>query len=120
MSARLVSIEGIRGAGKSTLASWLAHELRARGVAVVQTKEPGGVGGDPAGELIRQLLLDPAYQLDPVAEMLGFELDRARTYNAIVAPALAHQRWVISDRHYFGTIAYQGFGRGVEDRKSVV
>lgn len=114
MTARLISIEGIRGSGKSGLAAWLAEQLEASGIRVVRTKEPGGREGDATGQAIRSVLLDRGHAFEPMAETFGFEFDRARTYEAFVRPALERGEWVISDRHHFGTIAYQGFGRGVD------
>jgi dTMP kinase len=61
------------------------------------------------------MLLDPARygELTPISQMLGFELDRAITAASLIGPALTRGEWVVSDRHHFGTIAYQAFGGGV-------
>lgn len=113
MSGRLITFEGIGGSGKTTIAARAADWLRHRGVDVLETKEPGGLrAGTPAGLLLRATLLERA--LDPLAQVFGFELDRAITSLTLVHPALDAGRWVVSDRYHFGTIAYQGFGEGID------
>lgn len=117
MSGRLIAFEGIAGSGKSTLARRTAHWLRDQGLVVLETKEPGGtLTGTPAGVALRGVLLDHARypDLPPLAQVLGFELDRAITTLTLVAPALARDQWVIADRHHFGTFAYQGHGAGMD------
>ncbi len=114
MSARLIAFEGIGGSGKTTVAGRIAAWLRREGIDVVETKEPGGTrAGTAAGKVLRAILLTRT-NLDPLTQTLGFELDRALTSLNIVRPALGEGKWVVSDRHHFGTIAYQVYGEGVD------
>jgi dTMP kinase len=87
----------------------LAARLQARGEDVVEVREPGGT---PLGEQIRELLLDSA-RVDPWAEALLFAAQRAQLVRDVVAPALGRGAWVISDRTYYSSIAYQGKARGL-------
>ncbi len=105
--ARFVAFEGGEGCGKSTQAARLAERLRA-----VLTREPGGT---PAGARLRELVLDPATPaLDPRSEALLMCADRAQHLAEVVRPALAAGRHVVSDRSAYSTLAYQGFGRGLD------
>jgi len=105
-----VALEGIEGAGKSTIAERAATWLRARGSEVVTVREPGGT---TAGERIRQILLDPATDLGPWGEALLFAAARAQLARERVGPALEDGAWVISDRSVYSSLAYQGGGRGL-------
>jgi dTMP kinase len=105
-----IVIEGPEGAGKSTLASALADRLREAGHDVVPVREPGGTG--PA-ELARQALLDPSSELDPETELLFVAAARAHLVQAVIRPALAAGRTVVSDRYDLSTMAYQAAGRGL-------
>ena len=108
----LVTFEGIEGSGKSTHLRHLAAHLRASGRAVVETREPGGTAG---GEAIRRLLLGPeAVPLAPVTELLLYCADRAQHVAAVIRPALAAGQIVLCDRFSDSTIAYQGYGRGLD------
>ncbi len=106
---RYIALEGGDGSGKSTVAAALAARLRARGVEVVTVREPGGT---PLGEAIRGLLLD-SERLDPWAEVFLFAAQRAELAREVVEPALEGGKWVISDRSYYSSIAYQGRARGL-------
>jgi dTMP kinase len=106
-----VSIEGGEGAGKSTVLAAIATLLGERGFEVVSTREPGGT---PAGEAIRALLLDPASQLVPEAELLLMMAARAQLVRESIRPALARGAAVLSDRFTDASYAYQGGGRGIE------
>jgi dTMP kinase len=106
-----VSIEGGEGAGKSTVLAAIATLLGERGFEVVSTREPGGT---PAGEAIRALLLDPASQLVPEAELLLMMAARAQLVRESIQPALARGAAVLSDRFTDASYAYQGGGRGIE------
>ena len=109
---RFISFEGIDGAGKSSqIATAVAH-LRARGVEVVQTREPGGT---PLGEKLRELLLHDAMHLETEA-MLMFAARREHLA-ALITPALEAGRWVVSDRFTDATFAYQVGGRGLDRDK---
>jgi dTMP kinase len=110
-AARFITLEGIEGAGKSTVARALQAELTRRGCDVLLTREPGGT---PLAETLRELLLHRGGErISPEAEtLLMFAARAVHTDNAI-RPALAAGRWVICDRYTDATYAYQGAGRGV-------
>jgi dTMP kinase len=91
------------------LSAALAARLGAAGDEVVEVREPGGT---PLGEQIRQLLLDSGH-VDPWAEVLLFAAQRAQLAREIVEPALDRGAWVVSDRTYYSSIAYQGAARGL-------
>lgn len=101
--AKLIVIEGPDGAGKSTLQRGLAAKLAAEGVAVVQSREPTN---GPHGTALRQAALSK--RLAPEQELELLLLDRRTHVEDVIAPALARGAWVILDRYYFSTIAYQG------------
>lgn len=107
-----ISFEGIDGSGKSTQARRLATALRAEGRTVVEVREPGGTR---LAESVRALLLDPASEITPRAELLLFSAARADLVDRIIAPALERGDTVIADRFFDSTTAYQGAGRGVAD-----
>ena len=107
-----ITFEGIEGGGKTTQLHRLAERLRAEGVEVVVTREPGG---DPLAEAIRQLLLDPANApIAPAAELLLYAAARAQHVALVIRPALVSGRIVLCDRFSDSTEAYQGGGRGVD------
>lgn len=110
MRGRYVALEGIEGAGKSTVAAALAGHLERRGIEVVSVREPGGT---PTGERIRRVLLDPDGTVDPWSEALLFAAARAQLAAQLVGPALTAGRWVVSDRSVYSSLAYQGGGRGL-------
>lgn len=107
---RYVALEGIEGAGKSTVAADLAAAIEATGTTVVSVREPGGTA---AGERIRDLLLDPEARLIPWAEALLFAAARSELAAEVVGPALAAGAWVVSDRTVYSSLAYQGGARGL-------
>ncbi len=108
---KFITIEGLDGCGKSTQLGKLAAALRAQGIEVVLTREPGGT---PAGESIRGVLLDSRTTgLDPMAEMALMFAARAQHLHEVILPALAAGRWVLCDRFTDSTEAYQGGGRKV-------
>ena len=109
MAGVFITFEGIDGCGKSTQLRLLASELRARGLDVVTTREPGGT---TLGQKLRAALLDVKEQVDPLAELLVFAADRAQHVRTVVRPALEAGKIVISDRYADATVAYQGSGRG--------
>ena len=109
MAGVFITFEGIDGCGKSTQLRLLASELRARGLNVVTTREPGGT---TLGQKLRAALLDVKEQVDPLAELLVFAADRAQHVRTVVRPSLAAGKIVISDRYADATVAYQGSGRG--------
>lgn len=111
---RFIAFEGGEGAGKSTQAGLLAESLRARGLGVVVTREPGGT---PGAEAIRALLLDPPGEAGwtPEAEALLFAAARADHVARLIRPALERGEWVISDRFVDSSRAYQGGAGGLGD-----
>jgi len=111
LNGTFITFEGIDGSGKSTQVRMLASVLRLRGLNVVQTREPGGT---PLGARLRETLLDAQEQVDPLAELLLYAADRAQHVRALLSPALAAGRVVLSDRYADATVAYQGAGRGFE------
>ena len=110
--ARLISIEGGEGAGKSTVLSALRDALLADGEEVVSTREPGGT---PLAERIRELLLGGAGEpVHPQTELLLMFASRAQHVREVVLPALQRGAWVISDRFTDSSYAYQADGRGLD------
>src|SRR5215471_18717838 len=109
MAGVFITFEGIDGCGKSTQLRLLTSELRARGLNVLTTREPGGT---TLGQKLRAALLNVEEQVDPLAELLVFAADRAQHVRTVVRPALAQNQIVISDRYADATVAYQGSGRG--------
>ena len=105
---RLVTIEGLDGAGKTTVMAGLVHALTARGLSVRSMREPGGVA---ASERIRHLVKDPHLRVDPRAEALLYAAARAQLVDEELTPALAAGTWVVLDRFVDSSLAYQGAGR---------
>ena len=105
---RFLTLEGVDGAGKSTHVAWIAEQLRARGHAVLVTREPGGT---PLAERLRELVL--AEPMDPIAETMLLFAARADHVQRVIAPALHAGTWVLCDRFTDATFAYQGAGKGV-------
>jgi len=106
-TGRFIALEGGEASGKSTQAARLAGALGA-----VATREPGGTR---IGALVRAIVLDPAGQdLTDRAEALLYAADRAQHISEVVRPALAAGRHVVSDRSPLSSIAYQGYGRGID------
>ncbi|MES2935426.1 MAG: dTMP kinase [Pseudomonadota bacterium] len=103
---KLITFEGIDGAGKSTHIAFVADALRAAGKTVVSTREPGGTA---LGEQLRELLLQQPMHLETEA-LLMFAARREHLAQ-VIEPALARGAWVISDRFTDATFAYQGGGR---------
>lgn len=106
-----LTVEGVEGAGKSTFIGLLEQELTERGVAFLHTREPGGCA---LGRQIRPLLLDAGQKVDARAELFLFLADRAQHVADTIRPALERGQWVICDRYADSTIAYQGYGRGMD------
>jgi dTMP kinase len=109
---RFITVEGIEGAGKSTLLRGLADELRARGIVVCATREPGGT---PLAEDIRNLVLARRAEGMPAAtELLLMFAARASHVAQRIEPSLARGEWVLCDRFTDASRAYQGGGRGMD------
>ena len=107
-----ITFEGIEGCGKTTQIKRLARRLNDYGIQFVSTLEPGGTG---IGQDIRRLLLDPRNShLSPLAELILYAADRAQHIEEVIKPALDQGKWVICDRFFDATVAYQGSGRGMD------
>lgn len=108
---RFITLEGGEGVGKSTQLKALAEALRARGLEIVTTREPGG---SPGAEAIRSLLLDgPDDGWGPEAEALLFAAARTDHLDKVVRPALEAGKWVLCDRFVDSSLAYQGVAGGL-------
>lgn len=110
--AKFITFEGVDGAGKSTHLNWFADSLRARGIDLLVTREPGGT---PLGEKLREILLHEPMHAETEA-MLMFAARREHIAQ-VIKPALERGTWVISDRFTDASFAYQGGGRGVVAEK---
>ena len=111
-SGRFITLEGGEGAGKSTQIARLKSWLEGRGHTVVATREPGG---SPGAEMIRKLLVEgPVERWDGTTEALLHFAARHEHLRSTVWPALARGDWVLSDRFADSTLAYQGYGHGVD------
>jgi dTMP kinase len=110
VSGRLVTIEGLDGAGKTTLAAALVDALATRGVDAVLLREPGGV---ELSERVRALVKDPDLRIGGPAEALLYAAARAQLVEERVRPLLDAGRWVLLDRFVDSSLAYQGAARGL-------
>jgi dTMP kinase len=115
---RLITIEGIDGAGKTTLATGLVVALGDRGIEVAALREPGGV---PAAERIRNLVIDPELHVTPRTEALLYAAARAQLVEEALEPLLRAGRWVLLDRFIDSSLAYQGGGRelGIDSVRAI-
>jgi len=112
MAGRFITFEGGEGSGKTTQLQVLLTHLLATGRDAVETRDPGGT---PIGKQIRSLLLDPAYGgTAAVTELFLYEASRAQLVHEVIRPALAAGRIVLCDRFTDSTVAYQGYGRGLD------
>ena len=111
MKSKYITFEGSEGCGKSTQSEMLYCYLKSKGLPVVYLREPGGV---KLSEKIREILLDPESKISPEAETLLYMAARAQVVRDIIQPALKAGKIVICDRFLDSTIAYQGFGLGVD------
>jgi dTMP kinase len=107
---RLITIEGLDGAGKSTLAAALERRLTASGIDVRLLREPGGVA---IAERVRQLVTDPGSTIGARAEALLYAAARAQLVEEAIEPLLVRGVWVLLDRFVDSSLAYQGGGRGL-------
>ena len=108
---RLISFEGLDGAGKTTQMQWLEQWLTQRHIPYLRTREPGGT---PLGVEIRHLLFGrPDPVIAPLTEAFLFQADRAQHFSTVILPALEAGTLVLTDRCFDSSIAYQGAARGV-------
>jgi len=105
-----ITFEGGDGCGKSTQAGLLAGALKKKGNRVVGPRDPGG---PLFGEHLRKLLLDPDHKVFPLAELMLYEASRAGHTAEVIRPALEKGKVVICERYSDATVAYQGYGRGL-------
>ena len=111
MSGLFISFEGIDGCGKSTQADLLRSYLESKGEQVELLREPGGTA---LSEQIREILLNPNNEkMDPSTESILLSASRAQLTREIIIPALERGNVVICDRYADSTLAYQGYGRGI-------
>ena len=109
---RFVTFEGIEGCGKTTQIEFAAVWLKERGIPFLTTAEPGGT---PLGRKIREILLNQgSCAIGAEAELLLFAAARAQHVRETILPALEEGQWVLCDRFADATLAYQGFGRGLD------
>ncbi len=108
---KFITFEGIDGCGKSTQAKRLLLHLNKIGIPALLTLEPGGT---KIGSYIRRILLDPKNKdISELTELFLYLADRSQHLKEVIEPSLRKGVWVISDRFYDATLAYQGFGRGI-------
>jgi dTMP kinase len=117
-SGRLITVEGLDGAGKTTLVAGVTRELAARGRELLVLREPGGV---ELSERIRALVKDPELSVDPRAEALLYAAARAQLVAEQLVPLLDGGQWVLLDRFVDSSLAYQGAGRelGIEQIRTL-
>ena len=114
MSGKFITLEGIKGSGKSTSLETIQSFLESRDSQYITTKEPGG---GPIGKELRSLLLNKESKISSEVELLLMMADRKNHLDNIVLPSLEKGTWVISDRYLDSTYAYQGGGRGIDISK---
>ena len=110
MNGLFITFEGADGCGKTTQIKLLDEYLRCKGFKTLLTREPGAIG---LGEKVREILLNYDGEVSPVCESFLFLADRAQNVDCIIKPAIKKGVIVLCDRHTDSTIAYQGYGRGV-------
>ncbi|GBC75884.1 Thymidylate kinase [bacterium HR07] len=106
-----IVFEGIDGSGKSTQLRALSQRLQQYGIDPVVIREPGGT---PVGEHIRQILLERPVGMEPLTELFLYEASRSELTRTVLRPALEAGRVVLSDRFAMASLAYQGYGRGLD------
>ena len=110
MKPRFITFEGIDGAGKSVQIELLANRLKNNSIPNLVTREPGGTD---LGESIRKVLLDSSCTISSLTELLLMFASRVQHVSEVIGNALCDDMWVICDRFYDATYAYQGWGRGL-------
>lgn len=112
-TSSFIVFEGPEGAGKSTQIKRLEATLREHDITPVLTREPGGT---PASDAIRKVILDPELHINALTEFLLYSASRAQHVAEVIRPALENNRVVMSDRFFGASVAYQGYGRGLDLR----
>lgn len=111
--SKYLALEGVDGSGKTTVGTALVSALEHRGLRAILVREPGGTR---VGEAVRGLLLD-SDSLDDWAEVFLFAAQRCELARSVITPALDEDTWVVSDRTYYSSIAYQGRARGLGEER---
>jgi len=112
LTGKLIVFEGLDASGKSTQARLLARRLGEAGCDVVSTREPGGT---PIAESVRTVLLEKEHRaLLPFSELLLFMVSRTQNTHEVILPALRSGRTVVASRYRLSSLAYQGYGRGLD------
>ena len=107
-----IVLDGVNGCGKSTLQKRLANAIKAKGREALCTREPGGT---PLGKELRALVQEgKAGKISERAELFIFAADRAEHVSTLIRPALDEGKIVLCDRYFYSTIAFQGYGRGLD------
>lgn len=104
-------LEGSEGSGKTTQINLTVEWLQSLGYKVAKTKEPGGE--DSIGSVIRELLINPDIEIDPITELFLYSTDRANHIQKVINPSLVKNDCLICDRFLLSTIVYQGYGRKI-------
>lgn len=111
MKGKFITFEGSEGCGKSTQSKMLFDYLKSGGSKIIYLREPGGV---KVSEAIREILLNPKNRISPEAETLLYMAARAQVVEEVIKPALIAGKIVVCDRFMDSTIAYQGYGLGID------
>lgn len=111
MKGVFIVFEGIDGCGKSTQLRALSERLQAYGIEPLVIREPGGT---PVGEQIREILLERPLEMEPLTELLLYEASRSELTRTVLRPALQAGQVVLADRFAMASLAYQGYGRGLD------
>lgn len=106
-----IALEGIDGSGKTTHVDRLAAHIRRLGREVVTVEEPGGTD---VGDRLRELILNARGMLAPLSELLMIEASRHELVRQVIRPALERDAVVIAHRYAYSSVAYQGYGRGLD------
>lgn len=106
-----IVFEGPEGAGKTTQITMLEQNLISHNINPILTREPGGT---KAADRIREVILDPNLEINPLSEFLLYSASRAQHVGEVIKPALERCETVISDRFFGASVAYQGYGRGLD------
>jgi dTMP kinase len=116
MSGKYIVIEGADGTGKSTQLDLLEKYLVGQGHEVLVIQEPGG---DPLSDKLRDIIKDGSLSRDPWTNVILFTASRRAAWLQSIKPALAAGKWVIAARNYISTVAYQGYGEGIDIQKII-